>query len=111
MKNALKMLKVVWPNGIPAQDYRRALDVIGAAQEKKAAKKDRMKPATKTNEEKVRAALATGPATAREVAEVTGLSVPATKYVLDRIATASGSRPNPGGFGLAANVYTLTKGA
>lgn len=109
MRNALRMMKLVWPNGIPTEDYKKALNVIEMAD---GSTQQTPEPAPEpTNDDKVRAALATGPATARELSEVTGLSVGQVKGVLARIATSSGTRPNPNGFGIAANVYTLKKGA
>lgn len=111
MKNALKMLKVVWPESIPAAEYAKALEVIAAADVKpRTATKAALK-LEQTNEEKVKAALSTGPATAREVADATGLSLASVKYVLAGVAVVSGQRPNPGGFGLPANLFALKKGA
>lgn len=91
MQNIIEALLIVWPRGIPANEYERALTLAGkigalapslraAAPAPVLTKPTLAKgrtPPQRIGEpglEKIRAALSTGPCTAAEVQMVTGLS-------------------------------------
>lgn len=91
MKNVIEALLVVWPRGIPATEYERALTLAGKfgalAPPLRAAASAPVAAVSTTKNvrshprrigepglSKIRAALSTGPCTAVEVQMVTGLS-------------------------------------
>jgi hypothetical protein len=110
VKNVSKMMLVMWPNGIPTTDYDKAVALVsGMAKDKP--RLSVVRPVESKNVERVKAALSTGPATAKEIADTLGLSIYAVKTALSKCATVSGSRVNASGFGIPANIYTLRKTA
>lgn len=122
MKRQLEALNLVWPKGIPTQDYEKALRLVGTYEEGRtvpvlqsvahkahadAGFTPLAKPKVyvgKDTQEKVRAALATGPATCTEIAMAIGMDpvrVNTTLRVIgakvvgtkDRIDGQKGQRP------------------
>lgn len=123
MKRQLEALNLVWPKGIPTQDYEKALRLVDTYDEGRTAPvavqqvahrgqadggfTPLAKPKVyvgKDTQEKVRAALATGPATCTEIAMAIGMDpvrVNTTLRVIgakvvgtkDRIDGQKGQRP------------------
>ena len=103
----VKLLSVVWPQGIPTKDYEKLVDLIGAepaaAEPRKVGRPKKQDGAR----QRVAAALSTGPATLAELAEATGYCRATVLDALSRVAVKIGTRANPSGWGIPANVYAL----
>lgn len=126
MKNIIEALLIVWPRGIPASEYERALTLAGKfgalapslmrAETKPAAapttSPSKKRPAAtmrvgKPGLEKIRAALSTGPATAAEIVGVTGLSGPTVWCGLQVVGRVVEKRHRVGSTGSPTFVYAL----
>jgi hypothetical protein len=128
MKNAIEALLIVWPSGIPKSEYERAVALVNKAREWDAPRTERQ-PAFSTvvstkgpkwrrpsetligapGLKKLRAAMETGPATAKELVEVTGLSESSAWAGLRQIGERIGDRQRPDRMGTPAGVYALKK--
>lgn len=104
-----KMLSVVWPNGIPTQDYEKLIDLVkatpvGQGKVGRPKKSDGVRG-------RVAALLATGPATITDLASATGYTRSAIWTALKAVAVTVGERPSPTGFAIPAKVYALKQEA
>lgn len=104
----VKMLSVVWPQGIPTQDYAKLVDLMKAAPVE--AKRGRPKKKDGARE-RIVSLLSTGPATIGELAQATGYTRASIWLALEQVAVKVGTRENASGFGIPANVYALRKEA
>lgn len=110
MSKLTDVIAVFWPTGIPPSDYGKVVEVVKAATNGSPApeRKEQPRKATKKRGSgysvgseaisKVVAALSTGPATAREVADATGLHYVSVYGAIRKIgAVTAGEAPREGG--------------
>lgn len=130
MKNIIEALLIVWPRGIPADEYERALSLaskFGALAPSLTVKAHapstnqpsvpaaNPKPSayriSKSIVEKVRDALSTGEATGKEISEATGVSLPNVMLALRQVGKHVATRRREVGFGRGPKVWALKEEA
>jgi hypothetical protein len=125
MSSGAEILLAVWPNGIPPQDYKRAVNVMKAMSSRPQPAERPMSPqsakrgkddaysitASKAQVARVMEALKTGPATAKELVEVAKVPNPTIYAALRQAgAVVVGSMKRTTGFGRASNLWALPAG-
>jgi hypothetical protein len=124
VKNQIKALTAVCPTGIPVAEYERALRLVALVDEKPASQEQQQPPALPRQRHRggshhsaskevvgqVAGLLATGMATAKELADTSGLH-PASVYAAlrDMGAVEVERRPRADGIGRGPAVWTLPK--